>query len=84
MYSIAQITGSLVVLVAFVLAQSGHWSSSGVRYLSLNAVGSAVLAAIALIGHEWGFLLLEGAWSLVSATGVYRALSPVLGIRRAQ
>ena len=33
----------------------------------LNAVGSSALAVEALISSEWGFLLLEGVWALVSS-----------------
>jgi hypothetical protein len=75
MYEIVQIVGSVVVLVAFMLSQAGRWSTSGLRFLVLNAVGSGVLAVIAGVGLEWGFLMLEGVWSLVSAVGVYRVLT---------
>jgi hypothetical protein len=37
------------------------------RYLLLNLAGTFVLAFDAAVGHEWGFLLLEGAWAVVSA-----------------
>jgi len=40
--------------------------------LALNLAGSAVLAVLALIGHQWGFLLLEGAWSAVPAVSLAR------------
>ena len=41
------------------------------RYLVFNLVGSAVLAVDAYSGGQWGFLLLEGAWAVVSAWGLY-------------
>jgi hypothetical protein len=37
-----------------------------------NAVGSATLAATAVIGREWGFILLEGVWALVSVWSIAR------------
>ncbi|HVV57323.1 MAG TPA: hypothetical protein VHC45_03095, partial [Gaiellaceae bacterium] len=43
-------------------------------YLTLNFAGSFLLAAIALIQSQWGFLLLEGAWALVSAWALLRGL----------
>ena len=35
----------------------------------LNFVGSAVLAVLALLDEDWGFVLLEVVWALVSAWG---------------
>jgi hypothetical protein len=39
-------------------------------YLILNLAGSAVLAADAAAGSQWGFLLLEGEWAVVSLVGL--------------
>ncbi|MET0559891.1 MAG: hypothetical protein ABW065_14695 [Solirubrobacterales bacterium] len=43
-------------------------------YLALNLIGSAILAVLALVESQWGFLLLEGVWSVVSAIGLVAAL----------
>ena len=72
MSGLLQVAGALMILGAFVAVQLGVASPSSRGVLALNIVGSAVLAAIALIGHQWGFLLLEGAWSAVSAMGLAR------------
>jgi hypothetical protein len=40
--------------------------TTAVSYLWLNLVGSAILAVLAAVSSNWGFLLLEGAWALVS------------------
>lgn len=62
-----QVAGSLAILAAFVLVQAGRWTASTAGYLWLNTLGSGVLAVDALLGRQWGFLLLEGVWCLVSA-----------------
>lgn len=63
---ILQVLGALLVLAGFALAQFGLLDQRSYPYLLLNLAGSALLAALALAARQWGFLLLEGAWALVS------------------
>jgi hypothetical protein len=67
---VVQIIGSLLVLAAFVATQRGWLNQRSTVYLLLNFVGSAVLSVVAIVGGQWGFLLLEGVWALVSAAGL--------------
>jgi hypothetical protein len=67
---IVQVLGALLILAAFVLSQWRVIDAASLRYLVPNLVGSAVLAVDAYVGRQWGFLVLEGAWALVSAAGV--------------
>lgn len=71
---IVQIFGSLLILVPFVLAQSGRLDARSRTLLLLNLAGSSILAGDAAFGAQWGFLLLEGAWAIVSAIGLLRGL----------
>ena len=66
MPQLVQIVGALLVLAAFVAAQLGAIGQRSRPYLAANLVGSAVLAVDALLGAEWGFLILEGSWAVVS------------------
>lgn len=77
-YQAVQIAGSLLILAAYVLSLAGRMRQSGYAYLLLNAVGSAVVAATAVIGSQWGVLLLEGVWAVVSCAGLARRLRPSL------
>ena len=70
MGQVIQIVGSLMVLAAFAAAQRGLLDPKSVVYLVLNLVGSAVLAVQALFLAQWGFLLLDGVWALVSAASL--------------
>lgn len=70
MEQIVQIVGALMVLAAFVLSQWRVIDARSLRYLVPNLVGSAALAVDAYVGSQWGFVLLEGVWALVSAAGV--------------
>jgi hypothetical protein len=65
-----QIGGALLILVAFIAAQSGHLNPHTRSYLVLNLAGSAILSYDALHGEEWGFLILELVWAIVSAWGL--------------
>jgi hypothetical protein len=75
MSQLAQIAGAIAILVAFAAAQLRLVSVQSRRYLILNLAGSTVLALDAWHERQWGFLLLEGMWALVSAWGLSRSLA---------
>lgn len=70
MDQIVQVTGAVIILVAFVAAQRGLLSPQSLSYLVLNLVGSVILTAVAALGPDWGFLLLEAVWALFSLYGL--------------
>jgi hypothetical protein len=67
MLELIQIVGAILILVPFVAAQRGTMSAGSLAYLWLNLIGATTLAVLAAIGTDWGFLLLEAVWALVSA-----------------
>jgi hypothetical protein len=72
---VIQIVGALLLLTAFAGTQFGFFSSRTYANLILNFFGSMILAILAALDHQWGFLLLEGVWSLVSLWGLIAKVS---------
>ena len=70
MSQIVQVIGALAILVAFVAAQVRVFDVRSFAYLSLNFAGALVLGFVAWHERQYGFLLLEGVWTIVSAWGL--------------
>ncbi len=69
-----QIVGALLILAAFTAVQVERMRPDSRLYLALNLVGSAILAVLAVRSAQWGFVLLEGVWAVVSGWGLARSL----------
>ncbi len=70
MDQIVQVAGAVLILAAFAAAQFNRLSPHSSAYLWLNLVGSVVLAVLAYLEAQWGFFLLETAWTAISAWGL--------------
>ena len=62
---IVQVLGSLLILI-------GKLKTNSLNYLLLNAIGALILGIDAFIGKQWGFVLLEGVWSIVAIQGLFK------------
>jgi len=72
MDQVVQVIGALLILAGFAAAQFGKLDVESKPYLWLNLVGSVILAVLAWHEKQWGFLLLEGVWAIVSAYSLVR------------
>jgi hypothetical protein len=69
-----QIAGALLILTAFAAVQFDRMSPDSRLYLTLNLIGSIILAVLAVAASQWGFVLLEGVWAIVSAWSLISTL----------
>ncbi|MDR1112900.1 MAG: hypothetical protein LBL18_03990 [Bacteroidales bacterium] len=67
-----QIIGSIAILAGFALSQWGALNQKSAVYLLINALGSGLLAADAIVEQQWGFLLLEGSWFIISIVSLVK------------
>jgi hypothetical protein len=68
------IVGALLILLPFAGAQLGKLAVGSIAYQAMNLAGSGILAVIAVIERQYGFILLEIAWAGVSIYGLSRVL----------
>jgi len=69
------VVGALAILAAYTANQFRWIGPSNLLYTLLNLVGAGVLSAVAIVERQWGFLLLEGVWTLVSLFALIKLLS---------
>ena len=70
MLQLISVLGALAILGAYAASQFGLADTTKLSYQVANFLGSTVLAVVAVIYWQPGFILLEGAWALMSLWGI--------------
>ena len=68
------LAGAILILLPFALSQLGKLGVWTMTYQSLNLIGSSALAFVAVAERQYGFILLEGVWAVMSLIGMLRVL----------
>jgi hypothetical protein len=68
------IVGALFVLTAFGAHQLGRMHAETYTYQLLNLAGGAILVIAAITTRQAGLILMEGAWTVISAYGVVKVM----------
>ncbi len=71
MLQAVSILGALAVLGAFAADQFGWVDPGRLSYALANFAGAGILTAVAVVEGQVGFVLLQGAWSLISLWGAF-------------
>ena len=66
---VLSIVGALAVLGAFAANQLGWITPSRLSYALANLGGAGLLTVVAVVDRQVGFILLQGAWTLISLWG---------------
>jgi hypothetical protein len=75
MTQIIGLAGAVLILVPFAASQVGRLATSSLAYQSMNLTGSLVLTAVAVLERQYGFILLEGVWAIMSIIGFRRVMT---------
>jgi hypothetical protein len=67
---VVSMLGALTILLAYASDQFGKLQTASAAYSLLNAAGAATLTVVAAVEEQWGFLLLEGVWTIVSVAAL--------------
>jgi hypothetical protein len=64
---VVQVVGAAAILIGFGLSQFKLSRTDDLSYLLLNLAGGVLLLISASVEEQWGFIILEIAWSSISA-----------------
>ena len=71
---VISLLGAIGILGAFMANTFGWVSRANLSYHVTNLIGAGILTFIAVVEQQLGFILLEGAWTLVSLWGMVQVL----------
>lgn len=73
---LVSLAGAVMVLAAYLALQRGWLRREDRAYNALNFFGALFLTYVAVLDRRIGFILLEGAWALLSLPGTIGRRKP--------
>jgi hypothetical protein len=65
-------TGVTILLLAYFLNINNKLNKDGSTYILLNIIGAGIACLASVLLHYWPFIILEGAWTIVSLLSLYK------------
>ncbi|HTL05738.1 MAG TPA: hypothetical protein VL241_08335 [Gemmatimonadales bacterium] len=74
MIQVVSLLGALLILIPFAASQLRRLAVATLAYQLPNLVGSLALTVVAILERQYGFILLEGTWAVMSLVGLIGVL----------
>jgi hypothetical protein len=74
-YQLISVIGAVLILVAYAALQLNRLHAETVAFQTLNLFGGIFLCITAVSLRQYGFILVEGLWAILSAVGLWRVVT---------
>ena len=71
-YQVVSLIGAVLILSAYAAQQMKRMQAESVAYQSMNLVGGVCLCVVAVAARQYGFIVLEGTWAVLSGWGLWK------------
>ena len=73
-YQIISFIGAILILTAYGALQLNRLANDTIAFQTLNLFGGIFLCITAVELRQYGFILVEGLWAVLSVVGLWRVL----------
>jgi hypothetical protein len=73
-YQIISFVGAILILTAYGALQLNRLATGTITFQVLNLFGGIFLCITAVALRQYGFILVEGLWAVLSVVGLWRVV----------
>jgi hypothetical protein len=74
-YQVISFIGAVLILTAYMALQLNRLGAQTISFQTLNLFGGIFLCITAVALRQYGFILVEGLWAILSAVGLWRVVN---------